>query len=71
MTIPFKKKRKPRGVKLNGRKSQDMCPDCFSFNCDPMSMSKKFQDKIRGRRQKGLCGACGHTPCSCKSSMRA
>lgn len=62
-----KKKRKPRGRKLNGQRSRDMCSHCFSFNCDPMGMSRAFQAKVDRRRRQGLCGACGHNPCRCKS----
>ena len=67
----MKKHRKPRGIKKNGRRSLDMCPYCFSFNCDPMTMSKKFREKIDKRLAAGLCGACGHDSCTCKSSLQA
>lgn len=63
----MKKKRKPRGIKLNGRKSYDLCSCCFSYNCDPLTMSRKFSAKIRKRLKAGLCPACGHNPCKCKS----
>mgnify|MGYP003335241753 CR=1 FL=1 len=65
----MKKQRKPRGIKKNGHKSYDLCPGCFSYNCDPMSMSFAFQSKIDKRRKQGLCPACGNKPCSCKSSL--
>ena len=64
-----KKKRKPRGIKQDGTRSLDLCPGCFAFHCDPMSMSRKFMDKIDRRLAAGLCGACGHKPCTCKSSI--
>ena len=64
-----KKKRKPRGIKKDGTRSYDLCKGCYSFNCDPMSMSRKFQAKIEKRLKAGLCGACGHKPCTCKSSL--
>ena len=63
------KLRKPRGIKLNGNPSLDMCPHCYAFQCDPMTMSVKFQNKIRQRLDKGQCGACGHQPCTCKSKL--
>jgi len=59
----MKKARKPRTT------GENMCPDCFSFGCNPMSMSHKFSAKIDKRRAAGLCGACGRMPCRCKSSM--
>jgi hypothetical protein len=65
----IKKKRKPRGIKLNGNRSLDLCPHCFAFFCDTMTMSYKFQSKIDKRLAAGLCGACGHNPCTCKSSL--
>ena len=64
-----KKARKPRGIKKDGTKSMDLCPDCYSFHCDPMTMSSKFSAKIRNRLRKGVCGACGHNPCTCKSFL--
>lgn len=64
-----KKKRKPRGIKADGTRSQDLCTGCYSFGCDPMAMSYKFQAKIRKRLKAGLCPACGHKPCTCKSSL--
>ena len=64
-----KKARKSRGNRADGNVSLDMCPDCFAFNCDPMSMSQKFRAKVRRRREAGLCGACGKKPCQCKSSL--
>jgi hypothetical protein len=57
----LKKKRKPRTT------GQDMCSGCFAFNCDPSSMSSKFNAKIEKRLKAGQCGACGHRPCTCKS----
>lgn len=61
------KPRKPRGRKLDGRRSQDMCPCCIAFNCDPFSMSSAFRNKVDKRREQGLCSACGGNPCKCKS----
>lgn len=59
----FKKKRKSRTT------GEDLCPGCYSYNCDPMTMSKKFYDKIDKRIEKGLCPSCGNNPCTCKYSM--
>ncbi len=64
------KKRKPRGIKKNGRKGEDLCPWCLSFNCDPGTMSEKFQAKVRKRLDQGLCPSCGTNPCKCKSNIR-
>lgn len=61
------KKRKPRGIKLNGEPSLDMCT-CYSFYCDPMTVSSKFSQKIDKRIKLGVHPPCGTTPCSCKSS---
>jgi hypothetical protein len=63
----MKKHRKPRSTKLDGTKSRDMCPGCFAFDCDPFLMSLAFNEKIRRRLRLGLCPACGHYPCKCKS----
>ena len=62
-----KKKRKPRGIKLNGHRSYNLCPYCYSYNCDRMTMSEKFKNKIDRRLKAGQCGACGNNPCTCKS----
>lgn len=69
MAVKAKKKRKPRGMKLDGTPSMDMCPYCIAFNCDPMGMSLPFQKKIDTRKAQGLCPACGANPCKCKSSL--
>jgi hypothetical protein len=61
------KRRKPRGIKLNGQPSQDMC-SCYSFGCDPMSMSREFNAKMDRRYNEGVHRACGTNPCSCKSN---
>lgn len=68
----FIKSRKPRGRKLNGERSMDLCPCCYSFRCDPMGMSIKFQSKIHNRIKNGQCPACGRPTnyCSCKSSLK-
>jgi hypothetical protein len=64
-----KKARKPRGIKQDGTESMDLCTCCYSFACDPLSMSRKFREKIDKRLEAGLCPACGHNPCTCKSSL--
>ena len=64
-----KKDRKPRGIKLNGERSMDMCTGCIAFGCDPMAMSPRFQNKINKRIELGLCPACGSNPCKCKSKL--
>ncbi len=63
------KVRKPRGTKLDGYRSEDMCKHCCSLGCDPMSMSPKFKQMVRYRRDNNLCQACGANPCICKSSL--
>ena len=67
--MKVKKKRKPRGIKLNGNRSYDLCNCCYAYNCDPMTMSSKFSDKINKRLREGKCGACGSPKdnCKCKS----
>ena len=67
--VLVKKQRKPRGIKLTGEKSLNMCPCCKAFHCDPMSMSHKFDDQQDQRRRAGVCTACGHNPCVCKSEL--
>lgn len=66
-----KKSRKPRGIKANGRPSYDLCDCCYSFNCDPFTMSREFRKKISRRLDAGLCPACGNKSCICKSSESA
>ena len=63
------KKRKPRGRKLNGRKSEDMCPFCYTFRCDSYGISPKLKQKMDKRIEAGLCVSCGKNPCGCKSSL--
>lgn len=63
------KPRKPRGVKLNGQRSYDMCPHCYMPGCDPFGGSEKYRRKIQMRLEKGLCPACGHNLCRCKSKL--
>jgi hypothetical protein len=63
----FIKPRKPRGKKMDGTPSLDMC-SCFAFYCDPSTMSRKFSQKISRRRSAGLCPCCGNKQCVCKSS---
>lgn len=65
----LKKVRKPRGFKLDGTQSLDMCSGCIAFGCDPMAMSRAFRDKKDKRRSLGVCVSCGNTPCRCKSSL--
>jgi hypothetical protein len=62
------KRRKSRGIKLNGERSMDMCT-CYAFHCDPMAMSALFQAKIRKRLATGVHPPCGTMPCTCKSSL--
>lgn len=65
-----KKIRKPRGIKKSGYPSYDLCEHCYSYGCDPMSMSSKFYAKNRRRRKEGRCPACGGEECFCKSKLR-
>ena len=65
------KPRKPRGRKLNGEESYDMCPGCYMPYCDPFAASRLYSQKIDQRLEKGECPACGHNPCRCKSSIYA
>ncbi len=71
MATHAKKRRKPRRLKQNGQPSFDLCPHCYAFDCDPLTMSPKFAAKIRGRLRRGVCAACGQAPCICKSSRYA
>lgn len=60
-----------RGYKLDGHQtSEDLCPYCYSFGCDPMSMSQKFRQKIEKRLRMKLCPCCGEpiAHCKCRSS---
>lgn len=52
---------------------QDMCPHCYSFGCDPMSMSPAFQHKIDERLRRHECPTCGNPVgfCRCRSTMSA
>jgi len=63
------KKRKPRGIKLDGTRSLDMCPYCFSFRCDPSLISNLISIKFKKRLDMGLCPSCGHEVCRCKSKL--
>lgn len=65
------KARKPRGYKLTGERSLDMCPCCIRFGCDPFGGSLLFRQKVDERRRMGLCPSCGKPKayCSCKSSL--
>ena len=64
-----KKKRKPRGIKLNGMRSYDMCTGCYMPFCDPFAASPEYRYKIGKRLEAGLCPACGREKCRCKSSI--
>lgn len=65
-----KKARKPRGTKQDGTPSQDLCPCCLKFQCDPFGSSPAFRDKVNRRKAAGCCPACGGDPCICKSSLQ-
>lgn len=66
--MKFPKQRKPRGIKKDGTRSIDFCDGCFKPGCDPFGGSELYRKKIEGRLDKGLCPACGHMPCKCKST---
>jgi hypothetical protein len=51
--------RKPR------KTSRNMCEVCGNIACDPM-WSSRASRKIQERNRKGICCACGATPCICK-----
>ena len=63
------KVRKPRGTKLDGSKSYNMCTGCNMPYCDPFAASEKYRQKISYRLKHKLCPACGHNPCRCKSKL--
>ena len=65
----FVKPRKPRGRKLNGQESYDMCTCCFMPECDYFAASPLYREKIDQRLMKGKCPACGRIPCKCKSKL--
>ena len=65
--MKIRKERKPRGYKANGDKSIDFCPYCFRPGCDCMGGSPLYRRKVDKRLEAGLCPACGHMPCTCKS----
>lgn len=67
--MKFPKKRKPRGTKLNGKKSYDMCTGCYMPHCDPFAASPKYRQKIDKRLEEGRCPACGQVKCKCKSTI--
>jgi hypothetical protein len=67
--MKVKKARKARGVKLNGRMSEDMCSGCYSFMCDPGGDSKEWSAKKHKRYILKVCIACGSNPCKCKSTL--
>lgn len=66
----FVKPRKPRGIKLNGEESYDMCDGCYMPFCDSMAASPEYYAKIHARLKAELCPACGHNPCRCKSKLK-
>lgn len=45
----------------------NLCDCCYSYQCNPLMMSKKFKMKIEKRKKNDLCVACGKNPCKCKS----
>lgn len=65
----FIKPRKPRGLKLSGEKSYNLCPGCYSPYCDPSLRHPNVERRLRA----GLCPACGKPKdrCSCRSSLEA
>lgn len=65
----FVKPRKPRGIKLNGERSEDYCTGCYMRGCDPFGNSPAYYNKIHKRLEAGLCPSCGHNPCRCKSKL--
>ena len=67
--MKIRKKRKPRGTKLSGEKSYDMCTGCYMPFCDPFAASPKYRAKIEKRLREGKCPACGQYDCKCKSSI--
>jgi hypothetical protein len=46
----------------------DLCGGCYSYNCDPATMSRAFNNKVSERRRKNVCVSCGANPCKCKSN---
>ena len=65
----YPKKRQPRGTKLDGRKSYDMCTGCYMPFCDPFAASPLYRAKIEKRLREGRCPACGQVECKCKSTI--
>ena len=65
----FVKPRKPRGIKLDGTPSIDFCEVCKMPGCDPCGASLKYLAKTFDREERGVCTACGHNPCRCKSRL--
>lgn len=65
------KERKPRGIKLNGNASRDMCDVCMNYNCDSCTggMNPFFLAKVEKRRNQNVCLSCGNSKCNCKSSL--
>ena len=65
----IRKQRKPRGIKLNGKRSYDMCPTCYMPGCDPFGGSTKYRENVYKRLSQGKCPACNQFDCKCKSSI--
>lgn len=63
----YQKPRKPRGLKLSGEKSYDLCPHCYAPHCDSFFRNRNVEDRLK----KGLCPACGQPTghCKCKSKL--
>jgi hypothetical protein len=66
-----KRKRKPRGQNQHGGVNYDLCGCCLWPHCDPFTMSARVHDKLLLRKMAGLCPACGHLPCTCRSGGRS
>ena len=63
--MKFKHIRKPRGTKLNGEPSYNLCSCCYSPYCDPMARHPRVEQRLIN----GLCPACGKPwdLCRCNS----
>jgi hypothetical protein len=59
---------KPRKNNKRWKGSYDLCPDCYSINCDPMMDMKgsPWEKKKEYRLHNELCVSCGKNPCGCK-----
>lgn len=58
----------PRRTRKPRTKSKDMCPHCFTLDCNPCSRSlnSPVERKINYRLKNNLCVSCGYNPCKCK-----